>query len=77
MSTTIRVDTETHATLIELAAQGRASLMDTVREAAEALRRQRFATRVVEQLQALRQDEAAWTNYLSDADSTEVGDGIR
>ena len=77
MSTTIRVDAETHATLLELADQSRASLIDTVREAAEALRRQRFATRVVEQLQTLRQDEVVWNSYLSEAGATEVSDGIR
>jgi len=45
-TTTIRVDTETHARLIELSESTGSSLMATVRAAAEALRRQRFARQV-------------------------------
>lgn len=75
-TTTIRVDTETHATLLELAAETGASLMDTTRAAAEALRRQRFAQHVTDELNALRADPEAWAEYLADADSTSVRDGV-
>lgn len=73
-STTIRVDTDTHATLLELAAETGDSLMDTTRAAAEALRRQRFAHHVTEELNALRQDPDAWADYIADASS--VRDGV-
>lgn len=76
-TTTIRVDTDTHAKLIDLSAASGSSLMETVREAAEALRRQRFAHQVAGEMAALREDEAAWVEYLGDAESTSVGDGIR
>jgi predicted transcriptional regulator len=76
MSTTIRVDSETHAQLVRLGEASGTSLMDTVRDATEALRRQRFAHQVVEQLTDLRRDGAAWADYLTDADATEVADGI-
>lgn len=75
-TTTIRVDTETHARLVELSASTGSSLMDTVRDATEALRRQRFAHRVAAELQVLRQDSAAWNAYLADAALTDVSDGI-
>jgi len=51
--------------------------METVRDAAEALRRQRFAHQVAEELSALRENPAAWADYLADAESTTVADGIR
>ena len=75
-TTTIRVDKETHAHLLELSRASGASLGDTVREAAEALRRSRFADEVSGQLEELRQDPAAWDSYLAEADTTSVNDGI-
>jgi hypothetical protein len=75
-TTTIRVDTETHARLLELSAAAGSSLMDTVRDAAEALRRQRFAHQVAAELEALRADPDAWSAYLAEAARTDVGDGI-
>ena len=75
-TTTIRVDTETHAALLDLAAETGSSLMDTTRAAAEALRRQRFAGHVTDELNALRSDPDAWGEYLAEADSTSVGDGL-
>ena len=75
-TTTIRVDTETHAELLRLGTDSGSSLMDTVRDAAEALRRQRFAGRVDRELGALRDDAAAWFDYLAEAESTDVRDGI-
>jgi hypothetical protein len=75
-TTTIRVDALTHAQLLELAAAAGISLMDTVRLAAGALRRQRFAEQVALELDQLRADETAFRDYLAEAESTSVGDGI-
>lgn len=75
-TTTIRVDTDTHARLVELSKASGTSLIETVREAAEALRRQRFARQVAAELAELREDAAAWEGYLAEADSTSVSDGI-
>lgn len=75
-TTTIRVDTDTHARLRALSQETGRSLMETVRDAAEALGRQRFAHQVAEELAALRTDEAGWTAYLAEAESTSVTDGI-
>jgi hypothetical protein len=75
-TTTIRVDTATHATLLELSEASSTSLMETVRDAAEALRRQRFAQQVAEEMSALHDDPSAWADYLADADATAVADGI-
>jgi hypothetical protein len=75
-TTTIRVDSETHAQLIELSRASGASLIDTVREAAQALRRQRFGARVAVELDRLHADPAAWQGYLEEADSASVLDGL-
>lgn len=75
-TTTVRVDTETHERLLQLSRASGRSLGETMREATEALRRQRFADRVTDQLGALREDAAAWEEYLREAESTEVDDGI-
>lgn len=76
MSTTIRVDTETHARLLELSKESGDSLTDTVRLAAEALRRLRLAQTVTEQLEHLRRRPDEWSDYLGEADSTSVADGV-
>lgn len=75
-TTTIRVDTETHARLAELSASSGSTLVETVREAAEALRRQRFARQVAAELADLATDADAWNDYLADAEATTVGDGL-
>jgi hypothetical protein len=75
-TTTIRVDTVTHAKLLELGSTSGSSLMETVRDAAEALRRQRFAHQVAGELAALRGNASAWSDYLADAESTAVADGV-
>ncbi len=75
-TTTIRIDTDTHARLVELSDAAGASLIDTVRDAVEALRRQRFARRVMAEIAELRSDPAAWAAYLADAESTSVTDGL-
>jgi predicted transcriptional regulator len=75
-STTIRVDIETHARLVELSEASGSSLLATVRDAAEALRRQRFAHQVTEELADLRTDPEAWSSYLAEAEATDVSDGV-
>lgn len=75
-TTTIRVDSDTHARLLELSRATGTSLIETVRDAAEALRRQRFAHQVAAELAELRNDRAAWDAYLSETDATSVTDGI-
>jgi hypothetical protein len=47
-----------------------------VRDAAEALRRQRFADQVVDELAQLQGDADAWRSYLNESDLTTVTDGI-
>ena len=74
-TTTIRVDEATHAQLLDLSRASGSSLIDTVRDAAEALRRQRFARRVADELAMLRSDADAWAEYVSEADDA-VDDGI-
>ena len=75
-TTTIRVDTNTHDLLVELSQSSGASLLETVSEAAEALRRQRLARVVVRELAELRRNPDAWAAYLAEADSTSAADGI-
>ena len=75
-TTTIRVDTGTHARLLEMSRDADMSLVATVRDAAEALWRQRFAHHAMSQLTELRKDSAAWQEYLAEAEETHVTDGI-
>lgn len=75
-TTTIRVDSETHARLLELSRATGNSLIETVGAAVEALRRQRFASQVAWELDALRRDTDAWQEYLAEAEATSVDDGI-
>jgi hypothetical protein len=75
-TTTIRVDLETHAKLSELSAAEGVTIMETVRDAAEALRRQRFARQISAELAALRGSPVAWADYLAGADATAVSDGV-
>ncbi len=73
---TIRIDTETHAKLVELGKEADASLIDTVADAAEALWRRRFAETVNAQYEKLREDPEAWQSYLDEMEATHVTDGI-
>lgn len=75
-TTTIRVDTATHAQLVELSRESGESLIDTVREAAQALRRLRFGARVAAELEGLQAEPEAWEAYLNEAESTSVTDGV-
>ncbi len=63
--------------LQELAAASGDSIMDTTRAAATALRRQRFARRVADELQTMQQrDPDAWAEYLAEAGLSDVTDGV-
>lgn len=75
-TTTIRVRAETHARLIKMSESTGASLIDTVDEAAEALRRRRYAAQVTRDFEALRQDPDAWSDYLGEFEAASVSDGL-
>ena len=75
-TTTIRVDTATHAELLALSTASGSTLTDTVRAAAEALRRQRFGRTVAAEYAALRAAPDAWADYVAEAESTSVTDGL-
>jgi hypothetical protein len=75
-TTTVRVDAATHAQLLEMSAATGATLIDTVRDAAAALHRERFARQVANELAELRQHPDSWADYLADAEATHVTDGV-
>lgn len=75
-TTTIRVDRSTHAQLVEMSRTNGDSLTETVRQAADALRRLRLGLRVQEQYAELRSDPQAWADYLAEAETTNVSDGV-
>lgn len=74
-TTTIRIDREVHQRLVALSEASGRQLMDTVRDATEALEGARFAASVAAQLDALRGDPAGWAAYVGDAELA-VGDGV-
>ncbi|HMS46332.1 hypothetical protein [Candidatus Neomicrothrix sp.] len=75
-TTTIRVKAETHAQLLEMSKATGDSLIDTVDEAAVALRRKRFAAQATRDFEVLRRDPAAWRDYLGEFEATSVSDGL-
>ena len=75
-TTTVRIDRETHARLVRMSKLAGVSLGATIRDATEALRRQRFAHRVVAEVAELWNDRSAWSSYLEEAESTSVVDGL-
>ena len=75
-TTTIRVDRVTHARFLELSKASGRSLTETLQDAAEVLRRVRFAEQVQYEIEALRQHPDDWAGYLTEAAATEVGDGV-
>ena len=75
-TTTVRVDRDTHSRLLEMSNETGDTITETVRQAAEALRRLRFGLRVQEEYAALRSDPEAWADYLSEAELSNVNDGI-
>lgn len=74
-TTTIRIERDVHRRLVQLSRSTGQQLMDTVRDATEALERARFAASVVSELDALRHHPDRWAAYVGDADLA-VGDGI-
>jgi len=75
-TTTVRVDTETHALLTELSGIEGCSLIETVRAAAEALKRERIGRDVAMRIAELQSDPEAWSSYLAEDSSTSVTDGL-
>jgi predicted transcriptional regulator len=74
-TTTIRVDHETHRRLVAISRASNRSLIDVVRDAAEALERAQFATLVSSQLDAMRRQRDDWAAYTGDAELA-VRDGL-
>lgn len=75
-TTTIRVDSETHARLAEMSSDAGRTLIETVRDAAEALHRQRFADAVNKRMAELQADPEAWADYLGEVEGTSGLDGL-
>lgn len=75
-TTTVRVDRETHARLVELSSASGESVQDTVRAAAEALERQRFGRKVAAEFAQLQADPEAYDRYVSEAEGSHVTDGV-
>lgn len=75
-TTTIRVDRDTHARLVKLSEETGDSITETVRQSAEALARLRFGLRVQEEYADLQSDPEGWADYLAEAESSQVTDGI-
>jgi len=71
-TTTIRVDLETHARLVELGATRQEPLMQTVRDAVDALHREQFAHQVASELTPLRNDTDASTESSGCCSVTEL-----
>ena len=74
-TTTIRVDIATHQQLLAMSQSAGTSLVDTVRAATEALRRQSFGAIVQAELTELHKNPEAWAAYLSDSNQA-VTDGL-
>jgi hypothetical protein len=65
---------DVHQRLVSLGRGSGRQLMDVERDATSALERARYAQTVSAEIDALRQDPAAWNADLADADLA-VGDG--
>jgi len=75
-STTIRVDRDTHQRLLAFSQQQGLSLMEILRRATDALDRELFVGEARSQIEKLKADPQAWTDYLRESLLTEVADGI-
>lgn len=75
-TTTVRIDRDPHARLVRMSKLAGVSLGATIRDATEALSRQRFAHRVAAEVAELRNDRETWLSYLEEAESTSVADGL-
>ena len=65
-TTTVRIDAKTHSQLVALGDEFGATLIEALRDATQALRLQRFAERVTNEMASLRNDRA-WDDYLTEA----------
>jgi len=74
-TTTIRIDSTTHEQLVALSRDAGATLIETVRDATEALRRARFGAQVAQELDQLRSNPEAWSTYIAESEPA-VRDGI-
>jgi hypothetical protein len=72
----IPVDDATHRLLLEMSQQAGESLADTTRAAAETLWRERFFRGLARDLERLQSNPVEWEDYLAEAESTHVTDGI-
>lgn len=66
MATTVRVGTETHAKLKELADASGESMSSVLDKAVEIYRRERFLQEVNRAYASLRDDKQAWQDELED-----------
>ena len=76
VSTTIRVDRDTHQRLLVFSQQQGLSLMEVLRRATDALDRELFVGEARAQIEKLKANPQAWADYLHESSSTEVADGI-
>lgn len=74
-TTTIRIERDVHARLVELSATNGRQLIEIVREATSALERVYLAEAVHREIEALRSDPSAWAAYIGEAELA-AGDGI-
>lgn len=75
-TTTIRVDRDTHQRLLVFSQQQGLSLIEILRRATDALDRELFVGEARSQMQELKADPQAWSDYLRDFSRTEVSDGV-
>jgi predicted DNA-binding protein len=68
-STTIRVSVEQRERLRQLAEEREATMADTLDDALEALRRDRFYKGMADAERELRSDQARWTEYVAERDA--------
>ncbi|NCO41789.1 MAG: hypothetical protein AUJ96_28015 [Armatimonadetes bacterium CG2_30_66_41] len=73
MSTvTVRISSETHSALKELAASGKQSLRSVLTDAVERYRRERFLAQCNADYARLRRDKEAWAEELAERASWDV-----
>lgn len=75
-TTTTRVDTGTHRRLQAMSRRSGRTILETTRDAVDALDRVRFADAVAAEFDELRSQPDAWSAYLAEADELPVGDDL-
>lgn len=68
---TLKISSETHAVLAELAAEDKQAMGEVVAAMTERERRRRFLEGANEDLERLRADPAAWADYQAEIRSME------